>query len=89
MMSVTMKQVHDLAQDYDAKLRADDSRFRRAVVVLHEEGTVYHFRSAFMMTYGEYLMVFTEHQSYHVFALDELSGWWQYKDVKVGKYVGE
>jgi hypothetical protein len=81
-----MKEEYELAKEYDSKLRADDLRFRHSVVLLHEEGTFYHFRSAFILIHGEFIMVFSEHQGYHVFSENELVLHYQYKDVKIEKY---
>ena len=84
MMSVQMQEVHDWAKEYDSKLRADDSRLARAVTIIHEEGTVLHFRSAFVLkrrSYGiDWYCVFTEHHSFYVYAAD---------DVKVIQFSGE
>ena len=82
VMSKTMQKVHDLALNYDNKLKADDERFQHSVQILHEEGTTYFFHNAFMMNYVEkkanYIVVFTEHQGFHVFAEDELSGYGEF-----------
>lgn len=83
-MSVSV--IEALAGAYDKRLRADDKRFRNSVVVIDQEGSFFHFKSAFILDYGEYIMTFSEHQGYRVFCKEELTGYWQYKEVKIEEY---
>lgn len=92
-----------VAENYDKTLRADDPRFSHSVQIIHEEGTTYFFHSAFLMTWkdpatkhdpknaaerqGEWLMVFTEHQHFHVFSYDELVGYSEWK--RINKKIQE
>jgi len=95
MMGKPMRRAWEVAKNYDKNLRADDCKFNRAVQIIHEEGTTYFFHSAFLMTWkdpatqhdpknaaerqGEWLIVFTEHQGFHVFSYDELLGYAEFE----------
>lgn len=80
--ALTADQVMSKARKYDEALRADDPRFSRDVVVLHEEGTTLFFRNAFIVRLAEWVLVFTEHHRYHVYSEDDLRGFWQYEPVE-------
>jgi hypothetical protein len=100
MMSPAMHRAYEVAKQYDQTLLASDPRFNFCVRILHEEGTSYWFVNAFLMQWddasvvhdpknaaerqGEWLMVFTEHQSFHVFAFDDLLAYNQYTQSAVG-----
>ena len=77
-MSVPMRRVHELAKNYDETLRADDPRFNFCVRILHEEGSTFWFENAFLMKHGEFVIVFSEHQGFHVFAVEDLLHHGQY-----------
>lgn len=82
MESSTLKKIQKRAQNYDATLRADDKRFQRSVTMIHEDGTTLNFQSAFLMTVDqEWIVVFTEHHSYHVYHKEDLAGAWQSKRI--------
>ena len=97
MMSVQIKRAHEVARKYDEGLRATDPRFNFCVHIIHEEGTIYFFEHAFLMEWkdpevlpnpenaakrqGEWLLVFTEHQGFHVFSFDDLYCYDQYSKV--------
>lgn len=75
--STHLQKIEEWAKEYDSKLRADDPRFCRAVTIYHEEGSVLHFRSAFVIKKKNKKMtwycIFTEHHSFHIYAGDEAS----------------
>lgn len=86
-----IQEVEAWAKEYDKTLRADDPRFAGAVVVVHEEGTFLHFRSAFVMRrYATdpsgvlgtgpitFYCVFTEHHKFHIY---------HFEDAKVYSYA--
>jgi len=93
-MSVPMQRAYDVAKKYDETLTAIDARFNFCVRIIHEEGTYYWFECAFLVMWkdpqtvhdpsnadehqGEWLIVCTEHQGFHVFAPGDLYGWGQY-----------
>jgi hypothetical protein len=54
------------AGEYDNNLLATDPRFRRSVLITHEDGSIFHLDSAFLMQKGEWLFMFSEHYSYMV-----------------------
>ena len=104
-MSTDMKRAHKMAEAYDKDLLATDSRFSRAVKLVHEEGTLLFFESAFLLkwkdpevkpgawgaceTAGQWLLVFTEHHGFHVYPLDDLSSWTMYEHVAPVEWLGE
>lgn len=66
-----MKAVYAWAIEVDKKLRA--TQFRQVVTVQEHHGDfVYLNRSALLKRRGEYVVVFTEHDGFHVYALDEV-----------------
>lgn len=74
-MATTIRAIYEWAADYDSKLRADDERFQRSVLVIHEEGTVMTVMSAFLVELDEqWVIMFSEHQSFHVWHKDDLAG---------------
>jgi hypothetical protein len=77
-MSVQIKAVYKIAEVYDGKLLATDSRFRRSVHLQHEDGSSLTYDSAFLMKLSEWIIVFTEHHSFHVYHEGDLSFYAQY-----------
>lgn len=71
------------AAAYDKKLLATDGRFRRSVVLVHEEGSTLHFRYAFLVRVDDFLFCFAEHHGYHFYHVEDLSFWAQYEPVPV------
>lgn len=82
-MKVTYKDAFKYAARYSNKLRADDERFNRVVLVYHEDGSNFVWRDAFLMRWDtktnekgwtkSWFFVFTEHYGFHVFDCDEVS----------------
>ena len=80
MMSSTMAASNKRLEAVSSKLVAASFGYLYWVLVIHEEGTTYTFRNAFMQFDPEdnnYLWVLTEHQGDHVFAINELNGAWE------------
>jgi len=74
-MSVSMRASYEAMQEFEKKLSAYDFG-AHSVYVLHEEGTTYFIRNAFIVdTDGDYIWVFCEHQVNLIFHKDELSGY--------------
>lgn len=73
-----LRAVERVAEAYDAKLRADDPRFRRCVWIDHGDGSKLFFRYAFALRHDTYWLVFTEHHE-----------WWVYdsEDADVTQYA--
>jgi hypothetical protein len=69
---MTRRQIGKWAKDYNAKLRADDPRFRGAVHLAHEEGTAFFLMYAFIVQVDEWFVVFTEHHGHMVYGTDEI-----------------
>jgi len=70
---LTRAEIETWAVGYDAKLRADDSRLRGAVHLIHDEGTVIFLMYAFIVQVGDWLVVFSEHHGHMVYGVDEIS----------------
>jgi len=103
MMSAEMRRAHDVAADYNVKLKATDPRLNFCVRIIHEEGTIYFFERAFLMQWkdpsvtpdpqnagerqGEWLLVFTEHHGFHVFAFDDLMCYDQFSRVHLSPEI--
>lgn len=70
-----MRAAHAWAEQEDKKLRADDPRFNLFVYMVHEDGSMMLYTSAFVVKYPdneEFVCIFTEHHGFHVEALDDL-----------------
>lgn len=61
-----------LAGEYDNDLLATDPRFRRSVLIVHEDGSIFRIDSAFLMQRDEWVFMFSEHHSFMVFDQDDL-----------------
>ena len=75
MMSVPMRAAHAWAEQEDFRLRADDNRFNRFVYVVHEDGSMMFYQSAFVVRCPldkNFVGIFTEHHGFFVEALDDL-----------------
>jgi hypothetical protein len=72
----------NFAAEIDGALLATDPRFKRHVLLIHEEGTTLYFRFAFILRLDEWLLVFTEHHRYHVYHETDLL---LYKQFNPGK----
>lgn len=80
--SVGLREVEAMAKAYDKTLKADDPRFRRAVKIVDEDGSIVFYEYAFLLSYSqdldEWIMVFTEHHETHVFDRNSLLWYAQY-----------
>jgi hypothetical protein len=77
MMSRDMQHVYDtMVKPKENTLKADMFHPEMCVDVWHQDGTTYHFACAFAELYRyaeqEYLAVYTEHNGYHLFSVDDL-----------------
>ena len=75
-MSTYMRQVNQLAEEYDKNLLATDPRLRGLVVVKGQhDGSSFVFPDAFAVKKederGPWYVVFTEHYGYHVFHAED------------------
>ncbi len=78
--------VWNMAKRYDRNLLHTDKRFRRAVQLIFEDGTMQFFHECFLMHHKdsngvEWLCRFSEHHGFDVIAMDELKGWQQFKQI--------
>lgn len=62
----------DAAGKYDDELLATDPRFNHRVFLVHRDGSVLLFGSAFLIEQDEWVSVFTEHHSYFVYHKEDL-----------------
>jgi hypothetical protein len=73
---MTSRDIKALVADMDRSLRSDDPRLHRSsVLIVHEDGSSMFFRFAFMVRHGNWLLVFTEHQGSHSFAINDLESY--------------
>jgi len=84
-MSIQMKAAHEVAKAYNQTILASDPRLDGVVAVHHEDGSTFSLTHAFVRKYVDpsfepWILVFTEHQGFFVFAEDDLT-WWQQREV--------
>jgi len=71
--SVPLKVIRTAAEAYDANLLCTDPRFQRSVIIIHIDGSVIFYKSAFLMRAGDgWIVTFTEHLGIHIIHEDEL-----------------
>ena len=81
-MSVPLQEAQAKADAYDRTLQATDPRFRRRVQLVHGDGSVLHFDSAFLMAIGEeWVAAFTEHHGCHVYHVEDLTAFSQMETI--------
>lgn len=88
------KAVEALLREYAKDLRADDPRFNHDVRVIHEDGSSFFWKSAFLVSVktrnlGTWVAVFAEHDGHHFWDPDELKDWQQYKRTKVSVLLSD
>jgi hypothetical protein len=76
------------AQEHEKTLSSYAFSGYEIVVIIHEEGSVLVFRSAFALEYGAYLLIFTEHHNYHVYHKNELTFFGHFKSQDLNKLTG-
>lgn len=89
-MNRYLKEARAKAEAMHGELRSDDSRFKCALAVRHDDGSFLFFESAFFetlpgpgvvaidgctMEYSDWCVIFTEHHGFHVYAWDEVRVW--------------
>lgn len=99
MASISVfSKVEDLVRRVDVGLTASDFEHDRWSFIKHDDGTQYLFRCSFIRRYrfdrdtniiyndlaGEFIAVFTEHHRFHVFHVEDLEAWYQFKEFHDG-----
>lgn len=77
--STSIRTIKQIVNEYDSKLLATDKRFRKSVKIIHDDGTVMCIDSAFLMTHGDYVIVFSEHHSSYIYHREDLIWYGQFK----------
>jgi len=77
MESVQLREVKSKVEVYDKGLLATDPRFRREVTIIHEDGSYFHWRDAFLMKLDDWIVCFTEHHGFHIFHFSDLDSYWE------------
>jgi hypothetical protein len=72
------REAETVAKETDKKLSAYDFHCDSLVEIIHEEGTVLHYKSAFTQEWKDWIFVFTEHHGTHVYHKSDLSSWGTY-----------
>jgi hypothetical protein len=80
-MTDTIHDVTKIAQNMDATLRADDERFDRAILIVHQEGTVLFYQNGFAEPHGDWWMIFAEHHKAQVYHSEDLIKLIQYNRI--------
>lgn len=73
--------IKKLAEKMNLSVRSDDPRMRRSVLIVHKDGSNMFFRYAFMVRHRNWLIVFTEHQGAHTFAINDLESYLELEKV--------
>jgi hypothetical protein len=82
MESTSLQKIRERAEEYDKTLLATDPRFRRIVILEHEDGSYLQFDKAFLMRVGkEWIACFTEHHGVHVYHAEDLFAYSQFERV--------
>ena len=80
MESVPLRKIREKVEAYDKTLLATDQRFRRNVILEHEDGSFLHFDSAFLIRVErEWIACFTEHHGVHIYHADDLFAYSEYE----------
>lgn len=72
------KEAEQVAKEIDKKLSAYDFNPYSLTEIIHEEGTILHYRSAFAKEWQDWIFVFTEHHGTHVYHKSDLYSWGTY-----------
>lgn len=72
------QEAQQVAKETDKKLSAYDFHPDQLVMIIHEEGSILTFRSAFTKEWKDWVLVFTEHHGTHVYHKSDLNLWGTY-----------
>jgi hypothetical protein len=75
---MTLEEVYKRTGEYDDTLRTDDPRFERSVLLVHGDGSILIVNQAFLMRYEDWIIVFSQHHSFHAYAHDKLVSYAEY-----------
>lgn len=73
-------EAYEKAKLVDSGLKATDFQWNARVYVLHEDGSEMDFNYAFLMKDEDWVFVFTEHNGFHVWHLEDLETCMSYQD---------
>jgi hypothetical protein len=73
-MSLSYVEALNLASKINSQLSAADERFNHAVKLDHDDGSTFFWNGAFYQWLDDnYIAIFTEHHSFHVYHIDDIS----------------
>lgn len=72
------KEAMQVAKECDKKLTAYDFHFHNLVEIIHEDGTILHYKSGFTTEWKDWVFVFTEHHGTQVYHKSDLRSWGTY-----------
>lgn len=78
MELTSYKEAQTVAKETDKKLTAYDFNPYSMVEIIHEEGTILHYKSAFTKEWKDWVFVFTEHHGTHVYHISDLKDYGTY-----------
>lgn len=81
------REAEQVAREVDKSLTAYDFHPYSMVEIVHEEGTILNFKSAFVREWKDYIFVFTEHHRTHVYHKSDLVSWGTYMKQEPVKQV--
>jgi hypothetical protein len=85
-----MKKAYEWAKVNDEYLLATNMGFSNTILVIHEEGSTFLIKKAFLILVivdknNKFIVCFSEHQGFHIWAEDELVDYQQFSDKKIQK----
>lgn len=72
MRSVQDQQAYDFAKRIHAGIKATDPRLRRSVRIVTDDGASLFYEDAFILKWGGWILLFTEHHEFEVFWEEDL-----------------
>lgn len=82
-ISSSYDEAYLFAEAYDKKLKATDFDPSIYVFILHEEGSQFFYRSAFLKKWKDYIFVFTEHHKFYIYHKTDLISYLQLNSIPV------
>jgi hypothetical protein len=72
MRGVESQRAYDFAKRIDARLKATDPRLRRSVRIATDDEASLFFEDAFILRWGGWILLFTEHHEFDAFWEEDL-----------------
>jgi hypothetical protein len=79
MKHISYREACEVANNCDKSLRAMDFGCGSLVQIVHEEGSMFTWKYAFLREWLDWVFVFTEHHGTHVYHRCDLYSWGEYR----------